>query len=230
VLEDPDSLAFSDTGETGGQLRGMDCRGFRCEERTQGKRTAQPLAGLLVLELPPVIDAELSRRGQGDLDIHCVRFRQGEHELPAARKLGVDRLAREKGLHLIEVHPREKGQAASLVLTEMLNSQRVRVVEGLADLAGVPARSAVGDPFALEKNDLLLRRELLQEERRPQAGEAAADDGDVGALLAGERRPIRPRGQIREPEAAFLDRLQRIRLGLRDGAPRRPPPATRRAP
>ena len=62
------------------------------------------------------------------------------------------------------------------------------MVEGLADDAGVAARGAVGDALLLEENDLSRRRELLQEEGRPEAREAAADDRDVGLALARERR------------------------------------------
>ncbi len=145
VLENPDSLALRDTGKASGQLRWMNRRGFRGEKRTQGKRAAQPLAGLVAPELLPVVDAESSRCGQGDLDIHCVRFRQGQHELTVARELGVDRLALEEGLHLVEVPAGELGQVARFVFAEVLNGEGVRVVEGLADLAGVPARGAVGD-------------------------------------------------------------------------------------
>jgi hypothetical protein len=229
MLEDPHPLAFRDTGETLCQLRWMDGSGFGSEKRTQGEGAAQPLAGLRTIEDAPVVDADSCRRRESDLDIPCVSFREGEHELPDARELGVDGLCLEKRLHLVEILAGELRQAAGFVLAEVADREVVGVVEGLADLAGVPARGAVGDALALEEDDLLLRRELLEEQRRPQAGEAAADDGDIGALLAGERRARGPRRQVGEPVAARFDRPQRIRRPLRDDAPRRPRPSTRRA-
>jgi hypothetical protein len=165
-----------------------------------------------------------------------VRFRQGEHELTRAPELGVDPFAGEKGLQLVEVLACEERQAACFVLAEVADRELVRVIESLADLAGVSTRGAICDALAFEEDDVPVRRELLQEERRPQAGEAAADDREVGALLAGERSARGSRRKIGEPEAALFDlrepreRLQPVRLGVRDGAPRRPRPSTRRAP
>src|SRR2546430_17501867 len=55
--------------------------------------------------------------------------------------------------------------------------------------AVAPAGAAAAD-VTLDEDDVERRLELLQPERGPQARVAAADDADVGALVARQRRRV----------------------------------------
>ena len=226
LLVKANAPALRGDGEALGQLRWMHCCCARREKRAQGKRAAEHFVRGLAIERSPVLDADTSRGDPRGLDLPCVRFSQRESQLSDAREFGVDRLALDKALHLVQVLARELRQPARFAFAEVGDGEGVRVVERLADDSGVSSRGAVGDPLGFEEDDLLLRRQLLEEEGGPEAGVAAADDRDVGDDLAAERRPRRARRPVGEPEAAPLDRW-----GVsRDGAPGRPRRAIRRAP
>src|SRR5581483_10649314 len=69
-------------------------------------------------------------------------------------------------------------------------------------LAAIATGGAGAAEIGFEDDDARLRRLLLDAERGPEAGEAAADDGDLGVLRPFERRRHRLGAGILQPEGA----------------------------
>jgi len=87
-----------------------------------------------------------------------------------------------------------------------------------SDLAEHPATVAAGGPEArvlrFEHDDVELRRRAAQLVRRPQAGEAGADDADIGVTVVRQRRPWLDRPYRVQP-VARRRRERILRLGSR---------------
>ena len=109
-----------------------------------------------------VRDGELARH---EVDLDAVR--RGEFEKMRLGLLG-------------EVEQRLGAAPADLGL-ELVE----RAALAGAELAAIPARCAVAEAMRLDQRDIGAR--LGEMGRRRQAGEAAADDDDVGAAIAVER-------------------------------------------
>ncbi len=118
-----------------------------------------------------------------------------------ARRLpvGVDRVALERPLERHEVRPAER-----LELRHLAREVRDAVVEPVRERcveeAAVAPGGAEGHGLRLEQRHVAARVLLLGLDRGPQAREAAADDHEVGALLAREGRRRRGRVRAVEPE------------------------------
>ena len=78
--------------------------------------------------------------------------------------------------------------------------------------AAVAARRPEGDRLALEQDDVAAL--LDREERRPEAGQAAADDEQVGLGGTVGRRARRRGVRVVEPERARLRVLDQLRLAI----------------
>ena len=92
-------------------------------------------------------------------------LRSDRHQkLARALESGIDASLAEKRLHRIEIFPPEPGQPSRLFQAEVRDRKLVRVVDRLADDAGIAAASSVAHQLLLENHDLSARLELLQEE------------------------------------------------------------------
>src|SRR5205085_2587439 len=90
--------------------------------------------------------------------------------------------------------------------------QRPELRPPAEDEAAVAAARAAAADVGLDQRDVDRRVELLQAERRPEAGEAAADDADVGALVALEAwRVLLPGESLFQPQAAHGPDLTTMR-------------------
>jgi len=83
--------------------------------------------------------------------------------------------------------------------------------------AAVSSRGSLGHAVGLEKHDVAFRVCFFGVDRRPQAGEAAAHDQQIGALVFRQGR-ARLAIQLIEPEAARLCVGQCEQVGI-DGKP-----------
>lgn len=98
----------------------------------------------------------------------------------------VDAVTHQRLLDSGEVLAPELIEPAQLV-AEALEAVLEPVGEGGVDEPSVSTGCSERDVLALEEDDLAARRLLLRLERSPEACEPAADDGEVGLDLAGER-------------------------------------------
>jgi hypothetical protein len=74
------------------------------------------------------------------------------------------------------------------------------------DLAAVAPGSARAAEIGLEDHDARLRRPFLDPQRGPEAGETAADNGDIGMLGALQRLGRRIGVDVLKPEGAVRRR------------------------
>ena len=132
--------------------------------------------------------------------------------------VGIDAVARQRGLEAIEVVAAE-----GFELLDVLGKHAHRIGQAMHDGRGNDAagtaRGAVRDPPGLDQQHVQIRVLLLGLDSRPQAGEAAADNQQIGARvllqrLGGRRRvgavePIRhqPRGAERVAQVVPICRL-----------------------
>ena len=133
-----------------------------------------------------------------------MRRRERNVQLPPPLEAGVDRVLAQEPLHLVQVLATDTGELPRLVQPEVRDRELVRVVDRLADDAGIaPARSVSGHAL-LDDTDRERGIELLEEERRPEPCESCSDDRHIRMDVARERDrfPRRPRGH---PVAGLLD-------------------------
>ena len=154
-----------------GEIRGrMDLRA----EFLSVQPVAAQAGGLrLVVLLAQAV--HLPRRGR---DLHLAG------PLPAA----VDGQLAQRALDGVEVLVAELDEP-SVLLGEQLGSLRETVRERSHADAAVAAAGLPAGGAGLEDDDVEAGILLLGEQRRPEAGEPGADDGEVAADGAGERRP-----------------------------------------
>ena len=111
----------------------------------------------------------------------------GDVDLAAVLPVAVDAVALDVGAHLVEV-----GDAGLREALEVVRPAREVVGEAVRERghaeAAVAARGLPADATGLDDDDVERRVTLLGEQRRPEAGVAAADDGEVAGDRAGQRR------------------------------------------
>ena len=180
-----------------GEIRGRVDLGAQLLAVQPGTRDAR--AFVLLARLAQALDLP---RGAGDL--HLPR------PLPAA----VDGQVADGRLDGREVLVTELDEPRVLRGEELLPLADPVRERRHADAAVAAARLPAGGA-GLEHDDVGRRVLLLGEERRPEAGEAGADHGEVAGLGAGERRPRGRRRRAVEPVGYRLGLAQRLQPGRR---------------
>ena len=110
--------------------------------------------------------------------------------------MGVDSMLLAEAADLIDRVGRRMREPERLDTAASELERREVVPEAEGEAAVATARAAAAD-VGLDEDDLGRRSVLLDPQRRPQPGEAAADDADLSAVVAAERpglaRARRPR-------------------------------------
>ena len=171
-------------------------------ERGRARRRGH---GLLVAILEPV-DAEAPRLGDIGFGAPTLHLVAGEHERAAAFEVAVDALARRDPADLVDGvdHGASHRDGGVEAVPTFERTRRLR--EQRRAPSAVPARRAEPGDIALEHRDRERRVGARQLVRRPQRGEAAADEGDIEPGVR-RQRVARPQvvesalDEVVEPEA-----------------------------
>ena len=125
--------------------------------------------------------------------------RAGDVELAGTLPAAVDALAHDRLPDLVEILAAELDEPPLLAREQRGALGHAVRERGHADAAVAPAGLPAGGP-GLEDDDVEAGVLLLGEERRPEAGEAGADHGEVAGDAAGQRRPRGRRLRRVKPE------------------------------
>ena len=156
--------------------------------------------GCLRLGLVEIDDALLALGGPFLEPLDLVGL-DGGRELAGALELEVHAVACLGGLDRVEVLAPEPVEDRHLVGPPG-HAVLVAVREARLAEAAVAARRRPADALRLDDHDLRRGVALGGEQRGPQAGVAAADDDEVGAMRADQRRPVGEEalGEVVAPE------------------------------
>ena len=208
VLVDAHAGRQGGGAQAGGERAGVEHRGARAVPQAAAVQRRRDLGAdrgpVEQLALVPEAPQHLRLLLQPRLLVGLQR----DQQVPGALEGALDPVAREVGLHPVEVRGAEALEHVHLA-GEAREPVRHAVGErGHAEAAVAPAGPEAGG-LRLQQHDVAFGLERLGAQRGPQAGEAAADDAQVGLRDLRQRR-LRVAG----PQGAKPER-QRLGLGVR---------------
>ena len=216
ALVDAHAELERDPAQPAREPRRLHDRGRRLEQaRDVAVRAAAP-RGLLGRPLLERHHAELAAGRHHAVPGAQLRLRRGRPEVPAAVVVRVDAvLARRSCRSRRRPSSAARAIASAPSRAAQLDERGELGPPGEHEAAVAPARAAAADVL-LEHDDVAGRLALLDADRRPEAGVAAAHDRDVGAGGALERRGggLVRRERLVEPERAMRHGPEQPTRGL----------------
>ena len=185
------------------QLCGVDHRVVPLiEQSTEDARSVH-----VIPDLPGVQPAETVLRVVGGLEVLDLPGLEGQREFTGALELAVQAEPLHGRLDGVKVLQAELGES-SILGGQVVVAVLLTVGEAGGAESAVASRRRPADLGALEEHDAAGRGVFNGLQRGPQSGEPAADDDEVGVLMAAQRRLwSRPVGGV-QPERGGRGVLQ----------------------